>query len=91
LVNSADIVSALFIFKEICMSTRRREWLFSVVIAIISIGIWFIDIPQVPQTNSGMHSRGLITAVDNSRVRAGQPDCQNRKSVFNRSSPRRAV
>jgi len=51
------------------MSTRRREWLFSVVIAIISIGIWFIDIPQVPQTNSGMHSRGLITAVDNSRVR----------------------
>ena len=51
------------------MSSIRREWLFSMVIAIICIGLWFLDLPQVPQTTSGLHNRGLITAVDNSRVR----------------------
>ncbi len=51
------------------MSSIRREWLFSMVIAIVCIALWFVDLSQVPKTTSGLHSRGLITAVDNSRVR----------------------
>ena len=51
------------------MSSIRREWLFSIVIAIICIGLWFLDLSQIPQKTSGQHCRGLITAVDNSRVR----------------------
>jgi len=51
------------------MSSIRREWLFSIVIAIICIGLCFLDLSQIPQSTIGLHCRGLITAVDNSRVR----------------------
>lgn len=51
------------------MSRIRREWLFSIVIAIICMGLWLLDLSQIPQKTSGLHCRGLITAVDNSKVR----------------------
>ncbi len=51
------------------MSTSRREWLFSLVIAIICIGLGFVDLANIPRAPSGQHARGLITAVDNSHVR----------------------
>jgi uncharacterized membrane protein len=51
------------------MSSLRREWLFSLVIAAVCIGLAFIDLAQVPRASSGLHARGLITAVDNSNVR----------------------
>jgi len=51
------------------MSSIRREWLFSIVITIICMGLWFLDLSQIPQSTRGLHCRGRITAVDNSRVR----------------------
>ncbi len=51
------------------MSSLRREWLFSLVIAAVCIGLAFLDLAQVPRASSGLHARGLITAVDNSQVR----------------------
>lgn len=51
------------------MSRVRREWIFSIVIAVICIALWFVDLAEIPQTTSGLHSRGLITDVDNSKVR----------------------
>jgi transposase-like protein len=51
------------------MSSIRREWLFSIVIAIICTGLCFLDLSQIPQSTRGLHCRGRITAVDNSRVR----------------------
>lgn len=51
------------------MSTSRREWLFSFVIATICIGLAFLDLARIPRAPRGLHARGLITAVDNSHVR----------------------
>jgi len=51
------------------MTPLRREWLFSLVIATICIGLAFIDLVRIPRAPSGQHARGLITAVDNSHVR----------------------
>ncbi len=51
------------------MTTLRREWLFSVVIAAICVGLAFVDMAHLPRSQSGLHCRGLITAVDNSNVR----------------------
>jgi uncharacterized membrane protein len=51
------------------MSTIRREWLFSLVIALICIGLCFVNLSRIPQTSGGLHCRGLITSVDNSQVR----------------------
>lgn len=51
------------------MSTLQREWLFSVVIAGICIGLAFIDVARIPPAPGGLRYRALITAVDNSRVR----------------------
>ncbi|MBN2106244.1 MAG: YibE/F family protein [Deltaproteobacteria bacterium] len=49
-------------------SHSRREWLFSLVIAIICAGLAFVNITKIPQAPQGLHCRGLITAVDNSNV-----------------------
>nr|MCU0246801.1 YibE/F family protein [Bryobacter sp.] len=51
------------------MSSLRREWLFSLVIGAICIGLSFLDLAGIPSAPTGFHARGLITAVDNSRVR----------------------
>jgi len=50
------------------MSKTRREWLFSAVIALICTGLAFVDTAQIPKASRGMHCRGLVTAVDNSKV-----------------------
>ncbi|MFV0438322.1 MAG: YibE/F family protein [Desulfopila sp.] len=46
-----------------------REWIFSLVIAAICVGLACIDIAGVPKAPSGIHARGVVTAVDNSQVR----------------------
>ena len=51
------------------MSSLRREWLFSIVIGSICVGLAFVDLADIPKAPAGLHARGLITAVDNSRVR----------------------
>jgi len=47
----------------------RRELLFSLIIALLCTLLVFLDIARVPQAPSGIHCRGRIVAVDNSRVR----------------------
>ncbi len=51
------------------MSSTKREWLFSLVIAVICIGLAFLDLSHIPQAPCGIHARGRIIAVDNSQVR----------------------
>lgn len=51
------------------MSRRGREWLFSLIIASICLGLAFLDLAGVPNAPRGHHARGLVTEVDNSRVR----------------------
>jgi len=51
------------------MSINMREWLFSLIIAAICVGLAFLDLSHIPQSPKGIHSRGRITAVDNSQVR----------------------
>jgi uncharacterized membrane protein len=51
------------------MSRLRREWLFSLLIAAVCIGLAFLDLAQSPRGTRGLHARGLITDVDNSNVR----------------------
>jgi len=51
------------------MSTLRREWLFALVITAVCIGLAFADLAAIPQSQVGIHARGLIIAVDNSHVR----------------------
>ncbi|SLM32894.1 YibE/F family protein [Desulfamplus magnetovallimortis] len=51
------------------MSTVQREWLFSLMIAGICIGLAFLDLAKIPQAPAGLHSRALIIDVDNSQVR----------------------
>lgn len=51
------------------MTGHRREWLFSIVIGAICIGLSFLDLAGVPSAPAGIHARGLIAAVDNSHVR----------------------
>jgi len=50
------------------MSSLRIEWLFSLVIAAICVVLSFVDLYHVQGVSHGLHSRGLITAVDNSQV-----------------------
>jgi uncharacterized membrane protein len=52
-----------------CMSTFRDELIFSLIIAGICIVLAFLDLGHIPAAPSGLHSRGLISAVDNSQVR----------------------
>ncbi|MBN2039311.1 MAG: YibE/F family protein [Spirochaetes bacterium] len=47
----------------------KRELIFSIVIAILSILLYFLDIGKIPEAPGGTRSRGLITDVNNSRVR----------------------
>jgi uncharacterized membrane protein len=51
------------------MIALRREWLFSIVISVICIGLMFVDVARIPSAPIGQHARAVITAVDNSHVR----------------------
>ncbi|MFZ2633780.1 MAG: YibE/F family protein [Desulfosalsimonadaceae bacterium] len=51
------------------MSINTREWLFSLIIAGVCVGLAFLDLSHIPQSPKGIHARGRITAVDNSQVR----------------------
>jgi uncharacterized membrane protein len=51
------------------MSAIKREWLFSLIIAVICIGLAFLEISHIPLAPCGIHARARITAVDNSHVR----------------------
>lgn len=50
------------------MSSLRIKWLFPLVIALICFILSFVDLYHVQGVPHGLHSRGLITAVDNSQV-----------------------
>jgi len=50
------------------MTPLRRELLFSLIITALCLALYCIDIAHVPAASSGLHCRGLITAVDNSKV-----------------------
>ena len=47
----------------------NREWIFSIILAGISIGLYFLDLSRAPRMESGLHARGAVIAVDNSKVR----------------------
>ncbi|WP_296804902.1 YibE/F family protein [Thiocapsa sp.] len=52
------------------MSRIGREWLFAAVIAVVCILLLNLDLaPPGPPAERGLHARGLIVDVDNSRVR----------------------
>lgn len=51
------------------MSKQRREWLFSLLIAGICLGLAFLNLSDVPQAHHGLHARAMILDVDNSHVR----------------------
>jgi uncharacterized membrane protein len=51
------------------VSRTGREWLFSAVIAVVCVGLLFLDLGPGQQVERGLHARGLIVDVDNSRVR----------------------
>jgi uncharacterized membrane protein len=51
------------------MSKLRIEWIFSLVIALVCVALAFVDLYHVQGIPSGLHSRGVIAAVDNSQVR----------------------
>jgi uncharacterized membrane protein len=51
------------------MSTLRREWIFSLVIAAICVVLAFVDVARIPSAPEGLRCRGRITAVDDSLVR----------------------
>jgi uncharacterized membrane protein len=51
------------------MSTPRREWIFSLAIAIICIALGFLDLAKTPSAPTGIHSRAKVIDTDNSHVR----------------------
>lgn len=51
------------------MSCSRRDWLFSLVIAVACIGLAFVDLAGIPDAPMGLHARGRVIAVDNSHVK----------------------
>jgi len=51
------------------MAKSTREWVFSAIIAVICVGMFFVDLSNIPSARHGLHAKGMITAVDNSNVR----------------------
>jgi uncharacterized membrane protein len=50
------------------MTNLRRNWLFCTAIAGVCIVLAFVDLARIPPATTGVHSRGQVTAVDNSHV-----------------------
>ena len=51
------------------MSISKNHWLFSGSMILICIGLWFLDIGNIPQSPKGLHDRALVLEVDNRLVR----------------------
>jgi uncharacterized membrane protein len=51
------------------MNSLRRELLFSLIIALLSLFLFFLDIAHIPPSPGGIRCRALVTDVDNSKVR----------------------
>ena len=51
------------------MSHLRHDLLFSLIIAVICLGLISLDVGHIPSSPKGLHCRGLVTSVDNSKVR----------------------
>jgi len=51
------------------MSDLRQDLLFSLVIVVICVVLFNLDVGQIPSAPQGLRAKGLITGVDNSRVR----------------------
>jgi len=49
--------------------SSKREWIFTLILALICILLVFLDLTNIPQAPGGIRCRALVTAVDNSRVR----------------------
>ncbi len=54
------------------MSSSRREWQFSLAIAVISFILLFIDLAPPGRDDGGRHARAEVTSVDNQYVRSNQ-------------------
>lgn len=54
------------------MNIARNDWLFSLVVIVICIVLWFVDIAKIPQAPSGIHARAQVITVDNESVRTHQ-------------------
>ena len=63
------MTAAAALFTKPAMPSFRRELLFSLVIGALCVLLFFVDIAGVPEASSGIRSRALVTAVDNSQVR----------------------
>ncbi|WP_306548015.1 YibE/F family protein [Desulfobulbus sp.] len=51
------------------MHPPRRELLFSLIIALLCTGLFFLDLAHIPPAPEGIRCRARITEVDNSKVR----------------------
>lgn len=51
------------------MSLFRREWLFALLMALICVGLGFLDLAPRSALPTGLHARGRVIAADNSQVR----------------------
>lgn len=54
------------------MGGSSSDWIFSFVIVFICIILWFVDIAQIPNAPSGIHSRAQVITVNNDSVRTHQ-------------------
>jgi len=50
------------------MTSLQRELLFSLLVTLLCIALFVVDIAHIPPAPDGLRCRGLITAVDNSKV-----------------------
>jgi uncharacterized membrane protein len=50
------------------LTSYQREWMFSILIGAVCIGLAFVDIARIPAGPRGLHARALVTAVDDSQV-----------------------
>ncbi|MBK1718335.1 YibE/F family protein [Thiocystis violacea] len=51
------------------MPNWNRDWLFALTIALVCVGLYFLDLAPATRAEHGWHARALVTEVDNSQVR----------------------
>lgn len=54
------------------MYISKSDSIFSFVILLICIVLWFVDIAKIPQAPSGIHARARVISVNNESVRTHQ-------------------